>query len=348
MQMAMAAGLVLTGCGDSTTDGGTLPDMSVTTKKDMTMPGSPDMTTPPDMTVTAMPDMLVLPSGNVVLTDISATAIIQGNPVPVRVIAPLVGFSAGGMHDFSNMGLAGGCQGDHYTANKHPTPDVDSGTITITGYTGGNFLTGMAAPSKISCAIVNGYYKCGYGDLVNGMPGPDPLVSPYGGNSSPIDPTDMISFAGSGGTAIKAWNGMTDVKDAAKTMDNINTIKFDPKADYNLKFTCPTEAQSACGFTVVGVSVSFSDQTPQNYLNPPTNSGNFTCFGIAGSGALTLNKEAIAAAAGCDNTGANCDNTLVSQRVVVVRLDTPKTVMDANGASIKLFAGRGDSAISAK
>src|SRR5262249_29669363 len=151
--------------------------------------------------VAPTPDMAMLvPSGTAVLTDISATIILNNQPTPVRVLAPLVGFSLGGAHDFSNMGALGGCQGDHYDANKKPANDLDSRVVSFTGYTGGKFLDTSTAPSTINCTLVGGFYACGYGPINNNMPGPIANQTPYPGGATPIDPSDMITISGTGGT----------------------------------------------------------------------------------------------------------------------------------------------------
>jgi len=361
----VGAALILGGC-DDTGSGPPPPDMAPA--PDLSA-GPKDMTALPDQTVlpdlTALPDLAPPPvSGTAVLTDISAVAPLPIGPdggivnTPVRVIAPLVGFGpAGAPHDFSNMGMLGGCQGDHYdvSKNKVPAQDIDAGLITFTGYQGGVLLsTGMAAPAQITCGKVKGFYTCSYGMPVNG--GPDPKMntnqSPYMMNSMPIAKDSTISMSGAGGSMFGPFSGKVTARDAPSlTNTDLTTIKYDPTADFVFNFTCPTEANSACGFTVIGVSISASDQTPQNYGQGPMNSsGNVTCFGLAGGGKLTINQPAIAAAFGCDKAGANCDVNLKSTRTVVVRLDLPTSLMTTDAAMSKVTAaaGRGLSGIAAR
>jgi hypothetical protein len=356
------AGLLFAaGCDDTGTMG--MPDMTV----QLDMAKTLDMTPLPDLV--ALPDMTapIVLSGTAVLTDISAVVPIpMGDAgvqlVPVRALAPLVGFGPGGKHDFTNMGALGGCTGDHYdvNANDLPTPDVDAGTITFTGYAGGNFLNGQPAPNTISCArdMTTGFYKCGYGPLVNGQANPMAIAdqTPYPGQVNPLASCSMITMTGTGGAGFGAWNGMAQARDVPVITEDLSTVKYDPTADFTFHFSCPNpspcqgEQMNACGFTVGGVSISASQQPPAMYGGPTPTFGSITCFGVIGTGTLKINKEAIAAAFGCNAQGANCDSMLKSTRTIAVHIGLPGTAMtmDAAMSKVTLAAGRGASGVAAK
>ncbi len=348
--LLVGAGLLGLGCDDTAMPGA--PDMSVvfdfamTNDHDLAM--GPDMATPPDMTT---PQKL---AGTAVLTDVESTIVVpMGDgglqPLTVRAIAPLLTFGpAAAKHDFSNTTALGGCQGDHYDVGKGdvPPPDIDSGTVTFTGFGGGMLLDGTTAPSKISCARVSGFYKCGYGDLVAGMPTmPYVDVAPYPGNATPIADGQMITMAGSG-AQFGPWTSTVPAKDQPMVTNppDLSAATWDPTQDFMLGFSCP----NGCGLSVVAVAITAADQPPQMF-DPATSptSGVLQCFGLAGGGTLKLNKEALQAAFGCDNTGNNCDPQLHSVRTVVVRFGLPVNVMtnDAAMSQVQTAAGRGVSGI---
>jgi hypothetical protein len=242
---------------------------------------------------------------------------------------------------------SGGCTGDHYSvaAGKLPPTDLLAGTIVFSGYAGGKFVDGTTAPSKISCARgQSGYYACGYGDLVNGAPGPlDPTRTPFGGNVMPITKDQNVAFSGSGGADVGAWNGMAAARDQVMLVSpaNLSTVAYDATMDEKFTFTCPTEPMASCGFTAVVILIQASDQPPAMFGQPAQTFGVALCSGLALPGGLTFEKGALGAAFGCDKTGQNCDANLKSVQTTVIRIAVPTGVSDPMGHTINLAAGRG-------
>jgi hypothetical protein len=315
-------------------------------------PATPDLavdsTAPPDSTTTRdlAPPLLL---GRTLLMDIAATASVG----PVRALVPIVSFGlSNAQHDFTNMNALGGCQGDHYDVvrGKVPPPDLDAGVVVFTGFQGGTLLDGTTAPNKISCARVNGFYQCGYGDLVNGMPStPTTDQAPYAATATPIAKDSPITITGAGGPGFGPFSGMVTARDAPALLNGIDlsTVKYDPTSDFVFTYNCPTETNSVCGFTVVAVLLSISDEPPAMFGSPSMTSGEVLCIELTGSGHITVSKEALAAAFGCDAQGANCDSLLKSVRTTVVRLDPPANIMTNQAAMSRVdaAAGRGLSGV---
>jgi hypothetical protein len=287
-----------------------------------------------------------------ILTDVASTVTAQTDGgvvnLAVQVLAATAGFGKPVKHDFDNTTLGGGCRADHYSVpqGKLPPTDLDGGPIVFTGFEGGTLLDGTTAPSKISCALeqATGLYRCAYGDLVNGMPGPATAQStPFPGNAMPLGKDTVVTANGMGGADVGPWTGMSPAKDPPRLTGglDLSTVKYDPTQDFTIAFDCPTEANGACGLTGVVAALTASDQPPGMVGQAPQSFGTAVCFGVATGGTLTVNKGALAALFGCDANGASCDANLKSVQTVVLRIAVPSMVNDPNGSTIQVAAGHG-------
>jgi hypothetical protein len=292
--------LVAGACGDTTaTDGAATPHDKAVAADTATPP--PDMATPPDLFSCA--NVMPAYGATLLLEDVSVTVPAgDGGAVTVRQLAPVVAVNKSGsvMHDFDDRNAIGlGCFADHYNLNggKMPPMDSNAGTIVITGYTM-DLMTVDAkkAPNEIDCVVVNGFYQCGYGPAMNGMPGPDTSTMSFPPMPAPIAPMAAIRYRYGGGMlGTLDTADMIKATDTLAVTDDLSMVKYDPTADTTLHFTCPDGMNGMCPLNAVLVTVVAASTLPGQMGFPGTEFAQINCVGLANAGTIKIEKAAIAA-----------------------------------------------------
>jgi len=325
-----------------------------TPNPDMSAP-LPDMTLVPDMTQTGpTPDLItVTNSGTALLLDVQGPfPIPMGDagvvPVVAHSLLPVVTFGPNVTHDFDNRngGLIG-CFADHYDlaspTGKKPSPDVNDGTVTFSGYAGGTLINGMTAPPQIDCtqSMTTGMYGCGYG--MNGMAVTgNPGAIPYAPGVSPITAGMKINVSSTGGTVFGTFNAMTAAAaNPVAVMENLNaTGLYSPTADTTFHIYCPGDGGSPgnamCATSPVLLVTLVGSQLPVTDPNyPGTAYAVAACVQLALGNTFTIKKEVIAALLGPSPT------TITQIQTRIGRGNQPPTVMDSKGNSITVAVATG-------
>ena len=348
LRAAGAFALLAAGCGDdnSTQDSGGTSDLTmVTPQPDMTT--LPDLTPPADLTPIP-PDMTVVYRPTILLEEVATVIAVNGMAVPVKGFTPVVIASDPAKSkpsDFDNSDALGlGCSANHYDATKGdlPTPDVDIGTVTMTGLTTGAAITGMMIPNEVNCALVPGplpLYACGYGPLSNGAPSAAGVNSTFfPGNLEMLPAGTALRVKYTGGTVAGAFDSMDAVKatDTLTVMEDLTKIKYDPAADTVIHFSCVNKPQNC--FDAVLVQLVASSVAPGMAGYPGgagVDYGTINCAALANGGTITIPKDAIKAMYGDSQK-------IVSVMTRIVRGGLPPGGQkDAKGNPVRLALGRG-------
>jgi hypothetical protein len=270
-------------------------------------------------------------------------------PLPVKVLSASIGMATPTNilhHDYDDSVNGIGCNADHLDSNAVP-PDIypgpaEGGIVTITGYTGGTLLDGTQAPSIITCKrnAMPPSYRCGYGPLdANGEIGPAINATPYPIDANPIVSGDVISFAGTGSDTFGSFpvsgQAPTSAVAAGDVSAHLADVKFDPASDTVIDVTCP----DGCS----GLATARITATRKN--EPKTTSGLIQCITAISptSARFVIKKEAIRTMRGCNLAdGLNCDSSLETVQIALVRFNQPGTSTDSKGNAIQnIAAGQG-------
>ena len=339
-----ALALLAAGCGDTTsTDMAPAKDMSI--PPDMT--AAPDMAVAPDMTMVGAADMTIVYSPTLIVEELLTT--VPGMGIPARTIAAIIinpDPALARKSDYDDTVPPGlGCSANHYMVGggDDPTPDIDLGTVTLSGYPPMPPLGQMmAVPAEINCVMVAGSYQCGYGPLNAGMPSMQNTNLTFFSPASPLIPAPTpIVFKYTGGAKL----GMFDSKDAAKAsdsltvMEDLTKIVYDPSKDTVIHYTCDNKPMNC--FDAVLVQIVASSVLPGMQGYPGADYGTINCAALGG-GQVTIKKEAIAAM-----FGNSANIKMVLTRVVRGNLP-PFGQMDSKGNPVRLVLGRGVSAFAPK
>jgi hypothetical protein len=270
---------------------------------------------------------------------------------PVKVLTASVGMATPTnilRHDYDDSVNGYGCNADHLDSAASP-PDiypgpVEGGVITITGYTGGTLLDGTEAPKVITCKhseTPSPRYRCGYGPLnANGEVGPIINATPYPIDATPIRDGDVISFTSTGGGQFGSFPVQGQPATTATATGDLTAsladVKFDPAQDTVIEVSCPEG--SCSGVATARISAS-------RKADPRTTSGGIQCLAQLSptNPRIVIKKEAIRTMRGCNlSDGTNCDTTLETAGIAIVRFRPPNTSFDSMGHEIQnIAAGRG-------
>ncbi|MCP3105258.1 hypothetical protein LZ198_40960 [Myxococcus sp. K15C18031901] len=272
---------------------------------------------------------------------------------PVKVLTASVGMATPTNtlhHDYDDSVNGYGCNADHLDSAASP-PDiypgpVEGGIVTITGYTGGTLLDGSEAPKVITCKhfeTPSPRYRCGYGPLTaDGDVGPIINATPYPLDATPIRDGDVITFTSTGGGKFGGFpaEGQPPTTSTA-TGDltaSLGDVKFDPSQDTVIEVSCPGGCR--------GVATARTSVTRKT--DPKTTSGGMQCLVELSptNSRIVIKKEAIRVMRGCNLAdGTNCDATLETAAITIVRFNPPNTSFDSKGNQIQnIAAGQGISA----
>ena len=315
----LAAGLVA--CGDSTPTGGN--DMAVPPSDG----GGGDIAMGPDQAQSPI-------KGTVFVVDVAGKVPVPAGDagvvqVPANLLIGTASFNRGSSNDYDDRNALGvGCNANHYSASHLPTPDVDVGTVKISGYTGALVLgTANMAPSEIDCALSSGAYHCTYG-----AGGPATDATPLA--SDPIMDSDMIHYVVTGNGGFSPVDHSLAVGGKLTVSTDLTMIAVKGGQDITINYSCP---EGSCGASAVAVNLIATPNAPGSGT-PNATEGSLTCAAFPASGTVTVKKEALAAMLG----GATPDDTLHYLQVIVVRTALPFTVgPDAAGNTTALVIGRG-------
>ncbi|WP_394848189.1 hypothetical protein LZC95_12070 [Pendulispora brunnea] len=273
--------------------------------------------------------------GNAILVNLSTKVSIGGTPTPVRVLKPVVGFSALGSlkHQYDGRQGLFGCYADHFGVGQNLGSDSNAGTVTITDYSQANFLDGTPAPKEINCTPMNtsglSLYQCGYGPLEDGKPGLT-VNTPYRGDAQLTKDKQVIHVKVGGGSDIGAIDTAAELKavDGAQVEEDLATIKYDPSKDTTLH----VKSCDSCGL-VTAVNIIANQNAPDKFDEPSATSGAIVCT-FLGYDPIVIKKEAISAMFGGDAA-------LKSVQTSIVRFGYPLAMGDTKGSSIQFAAGGG-------
>ncbi|WP_394837674.1 hypothetical protein LVJ94_12265 [Pendulispora rubella] len=273
--------------------------------------------------------------GNAILVNLSTKVSIGGTPTPVRVLKPVVGFSALGALKHQYDGRTGlfGCYADHFGEGQNLGSDSNAGTITITDYSQANFLDGTAAPKEINCVPMStsglSLYQCGYGPLKDGKPGAT-VNTPYRGDAQLTKDKQIIHVKVAGGSDIGSIDTAAELTsvDSAQVEEDLATVKYDPTKDTTLHM----KACDSCGL-VTAVNIIANRNAPDKFDEPSATSGAIVCT-FLGYDPIVIKKEAISAMLGSDAA-------LKSVQTSIVRFGYPLAKADTKGSSVQFAAGGG-------
>jgi len=273
--------------------------------------------------------------GNAILVNLTTKVNVGGTPTPVRVLRPVVGFSAIGalQHQYDGRQGLFGCYADHFGVGQSLGSDSNAGIVTITDYSEANFLDGTPAPKEINCTSVNtsglSLYQCGYGPLKDGKPGLT-VNTPYRGDAQLTKDKQVIHVKVAGGNDIGSIDTTTDLTavNSAEVDEDLSTVKYDPAKDTTLH----VKSCDSCGL-VTAVNIIANQNAPDKFDDPSPTSGAIVCT-FLGYDPIVIKKEAISAMFGGDAA-------LKSVQTSIVRFGYPLAKADAKGSSIQFAAGGG-------
>jgi hypothetical protein len=282
-------------------------------------------------------------SATVGLFGVAGSMPVNGVTTSVQTLLPLVSIATGPSPTLDQL-VSGFCVGQHYDTSQASTGQLNAGTITIGGYTGGTFLDGGTAPQTITCQFTNHAYACDYGGTSNSAAG-----SPFPPTADPMGATSpAIGFTAAGGSQFGSFS--VDTVPPAPTqdftvMEDLTAIAYRASAPQAFHLVCAGSPCPTGGAIVVVVQASPND--PAHLGAPSTTFGYASCIQLYGTydgitfgtvpPIIIVPQSAIADMLGGDSTL----KTFVTTVANIPAGTTGLNMTDSEGHAVVPLAGRG-------
>jgi hypothetical protein len=228
------------------------------------------------------------------------------------------------VHDFDDRVGELGCFADHYDTTTRPAPaDGAAGSLRMTGYTGGQPLTGTSVGQPIVCVQdAAGYYGCIFPS------GAATSTVPFPAGSNPLG-AGPITFGSNAGADFGAAQ-VSDQPDGTLTVtDALGSIHYTAAQDTTLHLGC-----TGCASSRVAVRLEAFPSADASAGWPYTSVGIVDCV-LAGGTTVVVPSGAIAAM-------FSSDTALDTVRTQVVRLPAqPASTSDPAGDTLRVEVGSG-------
>jgi Cys-rich repeat protein len=252
------------------------------------------------------------------------------------------------------------CQAVHYDSANPLPASLNAGTVTISGYSGGDLLgSSTAVPNQIQCAIVNGVYLCGYGALQSGMPGAVPSEQEFAPGTNALGGSSTVTFAAPGTPAGATSFGSFSVTSSGNTglpvMEDLSTLTYSASADTVIHLVCPSGNCPLGGFFAI---VQASSNPGAHFAEPATAGGAIFCVGAFGTvpvinqtlpAVVTFQSSDIATMLGSNATVAASITTFTTTVVTISEGSlTSLNGMDSEGHHVIPVAATGSFGVAAQ